>query len=201
VIALKQTDLKRFIAWVSIAHVGLITAGVLSLNSVAIQGAAIQMISHGINVVGLFVITDIIQRRYNTREMDQLGGIARLNPLLGILLMIILLGTIALPLTNGFVGEFMLLLGLFRYSAWISAVAASTVIFSAVYMLRMYQKVMLGTSSVVFAEMKSLSASELITLIPLAIMVLAIGCFPGPFLSLAEPAIRNILNFFSVTPN
>jgi NADH-quinone oxidoreductase subunit M len=202
VIAIKQTDLKRFIAWVSIAHVGLITAGVLSMNSIAIRGAVIQMISHGINVVGLFVITDIIQRRYNTREMNNLGGIARLDPLLGTLFMIILLGTIALPLTNGFVGEFMLLLGLFKYNSWIAALAGTTVIFSAVYMLRMYQKVMLGTaSSGLSPEMKQLSVVEIATLIPLVIMVLVIGCFPGPFLKLAEPALENIYALIIVIPN
>lgn len=202
VIAIKQTDLKRFIAWVSIAHVGLITAGALSLNSVAMQGAVIQMISHGINVVGLFIITDIIQRRFNTRDMDCLGGIARINPHFAILFMIILLGTVALPVTNGFIGEFMLLLGLFKYNVWISAVAGTTVIFSAIYMFKMYQKVMLGTAPEgVSQEMKYLSPFEMATLIPLGIMVFLIGCYPAPILKLAEPAIRNILNYLIVVPN
>jgi NADH-quinone oxidoreductase subunit M len=202
IIAIKQTDLKRFIAWISIAHVGLISAGALSLNQIALQGAVIQMISHGINVVGLFIITDIIQSRFKTREMNDLGGIASENPSLGILFMIILLGTIALPLTNGFVGEFMLLMGLFKYSAWISVLAGTTVIFSAVYMLRMYQRVMLGTRGVQqITDIKGLSYYELLTLIPLAVMVLWIGCYPKPFLDLTEPAINNILNYLIVIPN
>jgi NADH-quinone oxidoreductase subunit M len=202
IIALKQTDLKRFIAWVSIAHVGLISAGALSLNQIALQGAVIQMISHGINVVGLFIITDIIQSRFKTRDMNHLGGIAAMNPSLGILFMIILLGTIALPLTNGFVGEFMLLLGLFKYNSWIALFAGTTVIFSAVYMLRMYQRVMLGPSvAQQTGEMKGLSATELITLIPLAVIVLLIGCYPNPVLHLSEPAIKNILNYLIIIPN
>jgi NADH-quinone oxidoreductase subunit M len=202
IIALKQTDLKRFIAWVSIAHVGLISAGALSLNHTAIHGAVIQMISHGINVVGLFIITDIIQSRFKTRDMNDLGGIAAMNPALGILFMIIVLGTIALPLTDGFVGEFMLLLGLFKYNAWISLFAGTTVIFSTVYMLRMYQRVMLGPSGALQGEeMKGLSVTEMTTLIPLAVMVLWIGCYPNPFLHLSEPAIKNILNYLIIKPN
>jgi NADH-quinone oxidoreductase subunit M len=202
IIVLKQNDLKRFIAWVSIAHVGLISAGALSLNEIALQGAVIQMISHGINVVGLFIIVDIIQTRFMTRNMDELGGIGRINPWLGIFFMIILLGTIALPLTNGFVGEFMLLTGLFKYNAWAAAFAGTTVIFSVVYMLRMYQKVMLGSANLeIPSGSKLLSAYELATLIPLAVMIFWIGCYPKPFISLAEPAIKNILNYLILIPN
>jgi NADH-quinone oxidoreductase subunit M len=202
IIALKQTDLKRFIAWVSIAHVGLITAGVMTLNHIALQGAVIQMISHGINVVGLFIITDIIQARYKTRDMNELGGIASLNPSLGIFLMIIMLGTIAFPLTNGFVGEFLLLLGMFKYNALITLFAGTTVIFSAVYMLGMYQKVMLGPTPVEFySEMKGLSLTESITLILLVVMVFWIGWYPKTFLNMAEPSINTILNYLIVIPN
>jgi NADH-quinone oxidoreductase subunit M len=201
-IALKQNDLKRFIAWVSIAHVGLISAGAFTLNLVALEGAVIQMISHGINVVGLFIIVDIIQDRTKTRNIDELGGIARLNAPLGIFFMIILLGTIALPLTNGFVGEFMLLTGLFKYNAWAAAFAGTTVIFSAIYMLRMYQNVMLGeVVSQNYSDFKPLSVSEWITLIPLVVMVFWIGCYPKPILTLAEPAIKNILNYLILLPN
>ncbi len=196
IIALRQNDLKRFIAWVSIAHVGLISAGALSLNQIALNGAIIQMISHGINVVGLFIVIDIIQTRFKTRDMRELGGIAKSIPSLGIIFMIILLGTIALPLTSGFVGEFMLLNGLFRYNAWISVFAGTTVIFSAVYMLGMYQRVMLGGAiRELQIEQKRLSLNELIALISLIIMILWIGCFPNFILNLAGPAVQTILNY------
>ncbi|MEI6049779.1 MAG: NADH-quinone oxidoreductase subunit M [Bacteroidota bacterium] len=201
IIALKQNDLKRFVAWVSIAHVGLISAGALSLNPIALNGAVIQMISHGINVVGLFIIIDIIQTRFKSRDINQLGGLGKISPSLGILLMVILLGTIALPLTNGFVGEFMLLTGLFKYNALMAAFAGTTVIFSAVYMLRMYQKVMLGPIPEPFVTMPvKLSVKELAALIPLAVLVILIGCYPSPFLHLAEPAVKTILNYLIVTP-
>ena len=202
VIALKQNDLKRLVAWISIAHVGLISAGALSLNSTALLGAVIQMLSHGINVVGLFIIIDIIQTRFRSREISELGGIARVNPSLGILLMIILLGTIALPLTNGFVGEFMLLIGLFKYNVWVSLLAGTTVIFSAVYMLWMYQKVMLGPLPAwLSADRKELSVTELAALIPLVILVFWVGCYPTPFLDLAEPAVKTILNYLILVPD
>jgi len=201
VIALRQTDLKRFIAWVSIAHAGLISAGALSLNHLAMQGAVVQMLAHGINVVALFIITDIIQNRYGSRSMDELGGIARSNPLLGILTMIILLGTIAMPLTNGFAGEFMLLAGLYRYNPVIAGLAGTTIIFSAVYMLRMYQKVMFGNKDLIIADdRKKLTLPELITLIPLAALVFVIGIFPQPVITLAEPAVKTILDFINVIP-
>jgi NADH-quinone oxidoreductase subunit M len=194
IIALGQNDLKRLIAWVSIAHVGLISAGAFSLNEIALNGAVIQMISHGINVVGLFIIIDIIQRGFGSRLTEELGGISKANPLLAMLFMIILLGTIALPLTSGFVGEFMLLAGLFKYNAWISFFAGTTVIFSAVYMLTMYQKVMLGTSTAEIIPLKiKLSVNELIALISLIIMILWIGCFPNFILNLAGPAVKTIL--------
>jgi NADH-quinone oxidoreductase subunit M len=195
VIAFRQNDLKRLVAWMSIAHAGLIAAGTMTLNPTAVEGAVIQMISHGVNVVGMFIVIDIIQRRFNTRKIDELGGVAKQITTLGILLFIILLGTIALPLTNGFIGEFMLLLGLFEYNPWISFAAATTIIFSAVYMLKMYQNVMLGPKPTSLgSENKGLSSYELAALIPLAILVFWIGCFPKMFLALAVPSVKTILS-------
>jgi NADH-quinone oxidoreductase subunit M len=202
VIAIKQDDLKRFIAWVSIAHVSLIAAALLSLNRTAAQGAIFQMISHGISVVGLFVVADILETRFKTRKISELGAVAGEMPLLSILFIIIVLGSVALPLTSGFVGEFLMLLGLFAFNPWISAVAGLTVIFSAVYMLRMYQRVMLGT----VAREKNfkqppLLRNELIVLVTLAALIILLGCFPKVLLDLASapaetiiPSVSNILN-------
>ena len=189
IIALNQTDLKRFAAWVSIAHAGLITAGALTLEQAALQGVVIQMISHGINIVGLFVIIDIIERKYKTRDINELGGLARINPWLGIFFMIILLATVALPVTNGFPGEFLILLGLFRFNPWIGVVAGTTIILGAVYMLGVYQKVMLGPGPE-NPEMfnNRLTGFELAALIPLVLLVFVIGCCPTPVLGLAGPA-------------
>jgi NADH-quinone oxidoreductase subunit M len=195
VIALSQTDLKRFVAYASIAHVGLISAGAMSMNQLALQGAVFQMISHGVNVVGLFVIIDIIETRFGTRDVNHLGGVSRIIPTLAIFLMIIMLGTIALPLTNGFIGEFLLLIGLFEYNPWISFLAGTTIIFCAIYMLRIYQKVMLGTVPThIQTDHKGLNFSDWVALIPLAVMIIATGCYPKPILEIAGPAIKTILS-------
>jgi len=202
IIAFRQEDLKRFVAYVSIAHVGLISAGALSLNETALNGAVFQMISHGINVVGLFIVIDIIESHFGVRYLSGLGGIARVNPSLGIVFMILMLGTIALPLTNGFVGEFLILLGLFEFNPWLTFFAGMTIILGAVYMLKIYQKVMLGTiPPTLKSQSKKLNLSELCSLIPLIILVLLMGCYPKPFLSLAEPAIKTILGWISNLPN
>jgi NADH-quinone oxidoreductase subunit M len=165
------------------------------MNQLALQGAVFQMISHGVNVVGLFVIIDIIETRFGTRDVNHLGGVSRIIPTLAIFLMIIMLGTIALPLTNGFIGEFLLLIGLFEYNPWISFLAGTTIIFCAIYMLRIYQKVMLGTVPThIQTDHKGLNFSDWVALIPLAVMIIATGCYPKPILEIAGPAIKTILS-------
>jgi NADH-quinone oxidoreductase subunit M len=202
IIAIRQNDLKRLVAYSSIAHVGLISAGIFTLNAYAIEGAVIQMVSHGVNVVGLFIMISMIERRVKTREISSLGGIATIAPWFAVCFMIIILGSIALPLTNGFIGEFLLILGIFEYNHWLAAVAGLTVIFSAVYMLWMYQRSMLGNinpslqsgESGLPGGVKDLNLTEAITLLPIVIMIFWIGLFPGFFLNIAEPAVMDLLN-------
>jgi NADH-quinone oxidoreductase subunit M len=194
IIAIMQKDMKRLVAYSSIAHVGLISAGIFSLTAKALEGAVIQMISHGINIVGLFIVISIIERRVKTRDIASLGGIALKAPWLAVCFMIILLGSIALPLTTGFIGVFLLLLGLFEYSIWVASVAGLTVIFSVVYMLWMYQRTMLGKNNDLTSGFRDLSFTESLALIPLVIMIFWIGIYPEFFLHLAEPAVRDILS-------
>ena len=194
-IAIRQKDMKRLVAYSSIAHVGLIAAGVFALTIHAMQGAVIQMISHGINIVGLFIVIDLIEKRTKTRNIADLGGIALKAPRLAVFFMIMLLGSIALPLTNGFIGEFLLLLGIFeRYMAF-SAIAGLTIILSAVYMLRMYQRTMLGTTNEITEQVTDLTWTEMAPLIPLVIMVFWIGLFPGLFLDTALPDVLTIMSY------
>ena len=122
-IAIVQKDYKRLIAYSSIAHVGLIAAGILSANQQGIQGAVMQMLAHGVNVVGLFLIADILMRHTGTREMEKLGGIRNMNGNFAVLFLVVMLGSVALPLTNGFVGEFLLINGIYQYGAWVAAFA------------------------------------------------------------------------------
>ena len=187
-IALRQDDLKRLVAYSSIAHMGLITAGLFTLRPEATDGAVIQMVSHGINVVGLFCLLGFIEAGTGTRSMADLGGLANQAPWLAAFFRVILLGFISLPMTNGFVGEFILLLNLFETNILFAAVAGLTIIFSAVYMLWMYQRVMLGDPVLpgrsAGSPIRDLSPAEVLVLIPLVIMIFWIGIAPGMFLKL-----------------
>ena len=192
--ALVQKDFKRLIAYASIAHVGLISAGIFSLNIQGMQGAMVQMMSHGINVIGLFFIADIIMTRMQTRQLDQLGGIAGHAGKFAVFYLVILLGSIALPLTNGFIGEFLLLTGVYQYSSVAAAVAGLTVILGAVYMLRSYQAVMLGGREISEQVFTPLTLSETLTLFIITALIIVFGVYPKPLLAMTEPAMQQILN-------
>lgn len=193
IIAFTQKDIKRLIAYSSIAHVGLIAAGVFAFNLSGLQGAMIQMINHGINVVGIFFIIHIIEQRTNTRESLNLGGIANLAPTLSICFMILLLGSVGLPLTNGFIGEFMLLNGLYIHSITFAIFAGLTIILGAVYMLRMYQKVMLGEVNATTQDFADISGTEKVVLFTLSALVILIGVYPQAVLGISEGAINNLI--------
>jgi NADH-quinone oxidoreductase subunit M len=194
IIAIRQSDMKRLIAYVSIAQVGLISAGIFALTLKGIEGAVIQMVSHGINITGLFIIISLIEKKMKTREISQIRGMATHAPWLAVLFMILLLGSIGLPLTNGFIGEFLLLVGIFEANGWLAAIAGLTILFSSIYMLWIYKRTMLGKPFDSSQRIKDINFAESIPLIPLVIMVIWIGIFPNFFLHLAEPAIREIIN-------
>ncbi|UPL49578.1 complex I subunit 4 family protein [Hymenobacter sublimis] len=194
IIAIRQQDVKRLIAYSSLSHVGLMIAGVFSLTQMGLQGASIQMLAHGVNVVGMFFIADAIERRTGTRSIADLGGLTRQAPVLTVCFLVLLLGTVALPLTNGFVGEFLLLAGVYQYNAWMGAVAGVTIILGAVYLLRMFQRVMLGPDSSFTATFTDLTGAELALLVPLIVLVFWIGLFPNTFLHLSEGSVLSILN-------
>ena len=193
IIAIQQRDIKRLLAYSSFAHVGLMAAGVFSQTLNGIQGALVQMLAHGINVVGLFFVIEIIFSRTKSRNIEQLGGITQRTPHLTVYFLILLLGSVALPLTNGFVGEFLLLSGVYEFNKWLGAVAGLTIILGAVYMLRLFQKAMFGKKSALTEHFADLSFSERAVLLPLAVMVFWIGLYPNSFLKLTEPAVSNLL--------
>jgi NADH-quinone oxidoreductase subunit M len=198
-LAIVQKDFRRLIAYSSIAHVGLIAAGIFTWNEQGLQGAIIQMLSHGINVVALFFIADIITRRTNTRLIPELGGIRGVAPVFATLFMIVMLGAVALPMTNGFVGEFLLLNGVYQYNANMAAVAGLTIILGAVYMLRSYQGVMLGETNSVTKAFPDLTFNEKAVLIPIVILVIAMGVYPKPILDISEPAVAKLVSLYKVT--
>jgi NADH-quinone oxidoreductase subunit M len=193
VIAFMQKETKRLVAYSSIAHVGLISAGIFALNAQGLQGAMIQMLSHGINVVGLFFVLDIIFSRVKTNVISELGGIAKEAPKLAIAFLIIVLGTVALPGTNGFIGEFLLLMGVYQYNIWAVAFAGLTIIFGAVYMLRMYQHVMLGKTNDVTIGFADIKGSEQLVLVVICALIIILGVYPKPILHLSEASVQQLL--------
>ena len=143
-IAIRQDDIKRMIAYSSIAHIGLMSAAMFTNNQTAMDGVMIQMFSHGVNVIGLWIIADLIEKQLGTRNMSELGGLAQKAPVMAILLVIMALANVALPLTNAFIGEFLMFNGLFQYNMIMAAVAGISIILAAVYTLNMVQKVIYG---------------------------------------------------------
>ena len=192
-IAIVQNDFKRLVSYSSIAHVGLISAGIFTLTIQGLQGAMVQMVSHGINVFALFYIIDEIEDRTGTRNLSELGGVRSIAPRFATAFMIVLLGSVALPLTNGFVGEFLLLNGLYQYGAWTAAIAGLSIILGAIYMLNAYQKTMLGELNGATVNFPDMNTEEMSILIPVILMVLAFGVYPKPLLELSEPALIKLL--------
>ncbi|MBI3135200.1 MAG: NADH-quinone oxidoreductase subunit M [Bacteroidetes bacterium] len=193
IIAIGQKDYKRFIAYASVAHVAVIAAGALSLNQQGIQGSIMLMLAHGVNAVGLFFVVEILIRYAGTSEIPKLGGIRNLNSNFGMHFFIIMLGVVAIPLTNGFIGEFLSLNGLYQYSPVMAGFAGLSIIFGAVYMLRTYQHIMLGEVKDTTLRMGTLEASEKITLAIISLAVLAMGVYPAPLNEIAETAANEIL--------
>ncbi|MEI6411167.1 MAG: NADH-quinone oxidoreductase subunit M [Bacteroidota bacterium] len=193
-IAVKQTDLKRLVAYSSIAHVGLIAAGVFAWNKAGLQGSMLQMLNHGINVVGLFFVGDLIERRLGTRSLSEMGGIAKSAPRFATLFMVVMLGSVAVPLTNGFPGEFLLLNGVWNYNVWMGAAAGLTIIFGAVYMLRAYGLAMFGEPTAETANFADLDQRELIILGVIAALVIGLGFFPQTILGLTDSSVTRILS-------
>jgi NADH-quinone oxidoreductase subunit M len=181
-----QSDLKRLIAYSSIAHIGLMSAAIFANNEQSLAGVQVQMFNHGINIIGLWIIIEVIEQRLGTKNMQQLGGIASVAPNLSILLVIVSLANIALPLTNGFIGEFLMFSGLFQHNVWFAAVSAVAIILAAVYMLRMLQKVLFGEANALTATTTDLKTGEMIALGCITVMIFVLGVYPKPLLELVS---------------
>ena len=189
-IAMMQTDIKRLIAYSSIAHMGLMCAAAFTHSYVGMHGIMLQMFNHGINITGMWVIVSMIENRWGTRDMTKLGGMATVTPKMAIALVVISLASIALPLTNGFVGEFMMFNGLLRSDSAghiaILAVAGLGVILGAVYTLNMVQKTAYGTAPSGAAVAKDLSVNEYLGLAIIISLVIFLGVYPKPLLDLTS---------------
>ena len=192
-IAIRQDDIKRLIAYSSIAHIGLMCAAIFTQNKTGLEGVMIQMFNHGVNVIGLWIIADVIEQRLGTRKFSELGGLAQKAPAMAILLVVMCLANIALPLTNAFVGEFLMFNGLFQYNVWIAAAAGISIILAAVYTLNMIQKILYGNTVTITAEAKEISGNVQLVLIILAVMVIIMGVYPQPMIDLTKDTVNAIL--------
>jgi NADH-quinone oxidoreductase subunit M len=192
-IAIRQDDIKRLIAYSSIAHIGLMNAAIFTGTGMAIQGALIQLFSHGINVLGLWIIADILEKQTGTRSMQQMGGLAKKQPTLAILLVGFALANIAMPLTNAFVGEFLMFNGLFILNPWIAAFAGISIILAAIYTLNMVQKVAYGEISDKINAMPAPNKAAQAVLIILLIIVFVTGVYPQPLFTLTADTLEQLL--------
>ncbi|MDI1234913.1 MAG: NADH-quinone oxidoreductase subunit M [bacterium] len=192
-ISIVQKDFKYLIAYASIAHIGLISAGIFAGNIQSIQGSLIEMLSHGINTVGLFIAYDIIYKRTGTSEMSKLGGIRAIDSSFAFMFFIVILSVVALPFTTGFVGEFLLILGLFTSNPIAGSVAGLSIILGVVYMFRSFQKMMLGESSAHILSLPKLDRQEKTSLTIIVILIIGLGVYPKPILDITENAVTTLL--------
>lgn len=195
IVALKQKDLKKLLAYSSLAHVGLIAAGTYTLTLDGLRGAVLQMIAHGFVVVGLFYVAEIIFRRYETRAIAEMGGIRSQAPKFTSMFLILVLASVALPTTFNFVGEFTVLYSLSQINIWFALLGGTTIILGAYYMLRMFQHAMLGeTNSKVFADV---TVNEVITLVLIIAVLFFFGMYPKPITDLITPSLEEILKIIN----
>jgi NADH-quinone oxidoreductase subunit M len=190
-VAIKQDDLKRLVAYSSIAHMGLMCLAVFATDASGMQGVMIQMFSHGINILGMWIVVDLIERQFGTRKISELGGLAQKAPGLAILLVIVALANVALPLTNAFVGEFLLFSGVFTstattYNVVFTVVAALSIILSAVYTLNMIGKVFYGNTNALTEKGVDIKLNEKFVLATIVVIILVVGVYPRPVLDLTK---------------
>jgi len=183
-VALAQTDMKKLVAYSSIAHMGFVTMGLFALTSEAVQGAMIQMLSHGLVSAGLFLIVGVVYDRIHTRDIDRYGGLADRMPAYSFVFMCLMLASVGLPGTSGFVGEFLILLGTFRVSTLECFLAATALFLGAMYMLYLYRRVIFGTiTRQDLRGILDLSPREKAVFAPLLLLVLWMGVYPSSFLT------------------
>jgi len=197
-----QTDVKKLVAYSSVSHLGFVMLGLFALNSQGIQGGILQMVNHGLSTGALFLVVGMIYERRHTREMDEFGGLWKVMPIYGAITLIVALSSMGLPGLNGFVGEFTILLGAWGAggeggvlgSYWYAGLAAIGVILAAVYILFMFQKLFLGpVTNEKNRNLSDLNWREIITLIPLLVLIFWIGLYPKPFFTLMGPTVDHLV--------
>ncbi|MFA5874877.1 MAG: NADH-quinone oxidoreductase subunit M, partial [Anaerolineales bacterium] len=202
-----QKDIKKLVAYSSVSHLGFVMLGLFALNPQGIEGGILQMINHGLSTGALFLLVGMVYEQTHTREFSVYGGLWKIMPIYGSVMLIVSLSSMGLPGLNGFVGEFAILLGAFGSKAigspWFAGIAAAGVIMAAVYILYMFQKMFLGPEGSIVEEVKKhghalrdLNWREIVTVAPLLVLIFWIGLYPKPFFELMAPAVEKLLTAF-----
>lgn len=195
IIAIQQNDLKRLVAYSSIAHVGIMCAAIFSGTHVGMQGVMMQMFNHGINIIGLWIVIELIERQFGTRKLSDLGGLATKAPALAILLVVVALANISLPLTNAFVGEFAMFTGIFtspytQYNIVFTVLAGLSIILAAVYTLNMIQKVFFDSANALTANAVDIRINEKVALGALVLLIFVFGIYPQPIFKITDQFVQ-----------
>jgi NADH-quinone oxidoreductase subunit M len=203
-IAIQQDDLKRLIAYSSIAHMGIMVMATFSESAIGMQGVFIQMFNHGINIIGLWIVVELIERQFGTRKLSELGGLAQKAPALATLLVIVALGNIALPLTNGFIGEFLMFNGIWSsntanaHRIIFTVGALVSIILSAVYTLNMIKKIFFGNTNTITEQAHDAYLNEKVVLGILAVIIVVLGVYPQPLLNLGNSFVDVLMKEVNV---
>ncbi len=200
-VSMVQVDMKKLVAYSSVSHLGFVVLGIFAFTEEGLQGSVLQMINHGLSTGALFLMVGMIYERRHTRMIKEFGGLAKVIPVFSVLFMVVSLSSIGLPGLNGFVGEFLILLGAFRSAAlspWFAIIGASGVIFAAVYLLWMYQRVVFGpVTNPSNQSLRDMNVRELALLLPVIAFIVWIGVYPSTFLGLSAAKSKEIVALFS----
>ncbi|TVR98309.1 MAG: NADH-quinone oxidoreductase subunit M [Rhodospirillales bacterium] len=194
-VALAQEDMKKLIAYSSVAHMGFVTVGAFSMTVQGVQGAVFQMLSHGIVSAALFLIVGVVYDRVHSREIAMYGGLVHRMPVYAAVFMLFMLASVGLPGTSGFVGEFLVLLGIFQVNSWVAAFTATGIVLGAAYMLFLYRRVIFGVlSKDHLKKISDLSPREVLVFLPLVVLVLWMGVYPSTFLDMMDASVTNLVD-------
>jgi NADH-quinone oxidoreductase subunit M len=193
-VALMQTDMKKLIAYSSVAHMGIVTIGIFTTNALGITGGIIQMLSHGIVSAALFMIVGVVYHRLHTREIARYGGLAENMPVYAVTFMLFMLASVGLPGTSGFIGEVLVIVGVFQTNSWVALLAATGMILGAAYMLWLYRRVIFGAlERKDLLALRDLRVNEVVAFAPLVLLALFMGIYPSFFIEPMQASIDNLL--------
>jgi NADH-quinone oxidoreductase subunit M len=193
-VALMQTDMKKLIAYSSVAHMGIVTIGLFTPNALGIEGSIITMLSHGFVSSALFMVVGVVYDRVHSREIASYGGLAEIMPVYATVFMLFMLASVGLPGTSGFIGEILVLVGVFQISTWVTFFAATGMILGAAYMLWLYRRVIFGELvKDTLRGLRDLRPNEIVAFAPLIVLVIVMGVYPSLFLDPMHASVNQLL--------